>query len=268
MISKDLNVCLYPMKIQWDNISENISTLKNSLSSVHPNTDLFILPETFATGFPSGKSKEEILNLINDNQQFLLSELRNLAHKYNLAIACTLIYAEKDRLYNRALFIEPNGDITHANKKHLFTMAGENEIFTPGDRRLKIRYRGWNIAMAICYDIRFPIWCRNVNNEYDILIVSANWPEVRISAWNKLLPARAIENEAYVCAVNCKGTDTKNFSYDGSSAIIDFKGNPIGTEIHISDSDSMIYATLSRSALDKFREKFPAYADADPFNLL
>ena len=115
--------------------------------------------------------------------------------------------------------------------------------------------------MIVCYDIRFPVWCRNVDNEYDLLLAVANWPDVRVDAWNKLLYARAIENESYVCGVNCKGTDTGGFNYDGSSAIIDFKGK----EVSVASQDGILYAVLSKEKLERFREKFPAWKDSDKF---
>lgn len=144
-------------------------------------------------------------------------------------------------------------------------MAGEDRVFSRGYQRMKVRYRGWNLAMVICYDIRFPVWCRNFDNEYDALIVVANWPDVRVGAWNALLPARAIENEAYVCAVNCKGTDSAGFTYDGASGVYDFKGKDVSVKI---EPDDFVYATLSRERLDNFRAKFPAWRDADPFRIL
>lgn len=285
MITKDLNVCLLPMSIKWDNIEANHSNLSQILNEVHPQTDLVIIPETFSTGFPVGKTREEILQLIESTNSQTIDILKKLSNKHNFAIAGSFICKSNDLLSNRAFFVEPNGDITYSDKKHLFTMAGEDKIFTAGEKKLKIRYRGWNIAMVICYDVRFPVWCRNINNEYDILIISANWPEVRISAWNKLLPARAIENESYICGVNCKGTDTKGFTYDGSSMIIDYKGNEIGKTITLDNNNSqdnnsqdnnsqdrnsqdLIYATLSRTKIDNFREKFPAWRDSDPFRLI
>lgn len=273
MITKDLNVCLYPMKIVWDNIDYNLADLKRTLEHVHPQTDLLIIPETFSTGFPIGKEKETIVDMVSEKQDETFEQLKTLSNRHNLAIAGSCIYIDQQKLYNRAFFIEPNGDMTFADKRHLFTMAGEDKIFSCGNKRLKIRFRGWNITMVTCYDIRFPVWNRNVSNEYDILIAVANWPEVRITAWNKLLPARAIENEAYVCAVNCKGTDNKGFSYDGSSMILDFKGNEIGKEITVeeklenSTTLALHYATLSRTKLDSFREKFPAYKDSDSFTI-
>ena len=298
MVSKDLNICVYPAEIIWDDIKANLDNLEVAIKTMHPKTDLLILPETVSTGFPSGKSKEEVLNLVREYQQYTLDLFKYLAHSTNTAIATSLVTEVNGELFNRAYFFEPNGDITTADKRHLFTMAGEDKVFSPGAKRLSIRYRGWNIAMIVCYDVRFPAWCRNRDNEYDLLIAVANWPEVRVDAWNSLIKARAIENLAYVAAVNCTGEDPNGFRYDGASHILDFKGKNIAVRPHLSNlkselSDnpdskdnadssnthdlngddklskaSMLYATLSHEAIDRFRKKFPAHLDADPFRLL
>lgn len=253
------------MGIIWDDKEANLKTLREAMAQMHPETDLLVLPETFSTGFPVGKDKEEVRALAERNTGPTIDILKELATQYKTAIAGSFIADSGGSLYNRAFFIEPSGDETFEDKHHLFTMAGENKVFSRGYDRLKIRYRGWNLAMVICYDIRFPVWCRNVHNEYDALIVVANWPAVRVGAWNTLLPARAIENEAYVCAVDCKGTDSKGYEYDGSSAVYDFKGKDVSVRF---SEDGLVYATLSRERLDAFREKFPAWADADPFRMI
>lgn len=251
------------MQIEWEKPETNLSYLKESLKHVHPDTDLLILPETFATGFVTS-DKEHVRTFAQRNTGTLIEEIKTLAKQYNLAIAGTFIADTGGSIYNRAFLIEPSGEETFADKRHLFTMAGEHNTFSRGHQRLSVRYRGWNIAMVVCYDIRFPVWCRNVANEYDVLLCVANWPEVRIGAWNALLPARAIENEAYVCGVDCKGTDLNGFVYDGSSAVYDFKGHPI----QVASSDGkFLYASLSMEKLMKFREKFPAWKDADTFNI-
>lgn len=242
----------------------NFRNLEEAMSHVHPETDLLILPETFSTGFPIGCDKEYVRSLAERNTQDTVDNLKRLAAKYNVAIAGSFIANSGGSLYNRAFFIEPSGDETFADKRHLFTMAGEDKIFSHGHDRMNVRFRGWNIAMIVCYDIRFPIWCRNRENEYDLLIAVANWPEVRVDAWNKLLLARAIENEAYVCGVDCRGVDPKGYRYDGSSMAIDFKGK----EITVAGPDyGLLYATLSKAKLEAFREKFPAWRDADSFAL-
>lgn len=265
MTSSDLNVCLFPMEIDWCNKELNLSRLENTIKKVHSQTDLLILPETFSTGFPLTDDKEEVRVYAERNTGETIDFIKKLASEYKLAIAGSFIADSGGSLYNRGFFIEPSGDEFFADKHHLFQMAGENKVFSRGYDRMKIRYRGWNLAMVICYDIRFPVWCRNVNNEYDALIVVANWPEVRVNAWNMILPCRAMENLAYVCAVDCKGTDTKGYNYDGSSAVYDFKGKDISVK---SDEDGLVYATLRRERLDQFRAKFPAWQDADPFKLL
>ncbi len=259
---KDLNVCLLPMEIVWGDKEANFRTLEEALKKIHPDTDLVVLPETFSTGFPMA-DKEEIRPLAERNTGPTVDYLKVLAKRYNVALAGTFVADTGGSLYNRAFFIEPSGEETFEDKRHLFTMAKEHERFSRGHGRLHVRYRGWEIAMVVCYDIRFPVWCRNVDNQYDLLLVVANWPTVRVDAWNKLIPARAIENEAYVCAVDCKGIDPKGFEYDGSSMAIDFKGK----DVTVRTDDGFLYAHLSRESLDRFRTKFPAYMDADRFTI-
>ena len=259
-----MKVCLFPMEIVWGDKEKNFKILEEALAKVHPETDLLILPETFSTGFPAGLDKETVREMAERNTQQTIERLKEYSSRYNIAITGTFVANSGGSLYNRAFFIEPSGEETFADKRHLFTMAREHEVFSAGHDRLKVRYRGWNIAMVVCYDIRFPAWCRNRNNEYDLLIAVANWPDVRVDAWNKLLYARAIENEAYVCGVDCRGTDPKEFRYDGSSMAIDFKGKDItaaGPEY------GLLYAVLSKEKLEKFREKFPAWKDADNFSI-
>lgn len=259
-----LKTALLPMEIVWGDKERNLENLANIMPLIHPETDLLILPETFSTGFLT-EDKEFVRQYAERNTGRTIDTVKELAAKYNVAIAGSFIADSGGSLYNRAFFIEPSGEETFADKRHLFTMAGEDKVFSPGFNRLSVRYRGWNIAMVVCYDIRFPVWCRNVLNQYDLLIAVANWPKVRINAWNQLLPARALENEAYVCGVDCKGTDSKGFEYDGSSAAIDFKGKNITVRDGV---NGILYATLDHDLLDTFRAKFPAWRDADAFKLL
>lgn len=261
----NLNVALFPMNIKWGEKEQNLAHLKETMASLHPDTDLLIIPETFSTGFITG-DKEDVRGFAERNTGTTIDFLKALAKEHNVAIAGSYIADSGGSLYNRAFFIEPSGEEAFADKRHLFTMAGEHRVFSYGHGRMEVRYRGWNIAMVICYDIRFPVWCRNIGNQYDLLLAVANWPKVRVDAWNKLLMARAIENESYVCGVNCQGTDLGGFEYDGdkSSAVIDFKGQPI----HLKQPGSpFLYASLSMEKLERFRTKFPAWNDADKFSL-
>ncbi len=263
MIFVNLKVALAPMEIQWGEKSANIDKLEQIADKLHPETDLLIVPETFSTGFPTTKDKEEIRVIAEKNSGETIERVKQIARKHQIAIAGSFIADTGGSLSNRAFFIEPSGEEVFADKRHLFKMAGEDKLFSPGYNRLSVRYRGWNIAMIVCYDIRFPVWCRNKNNEYDLLIATANWPVARVAAWDTLLKARAIENLAYVAGVNCKGTDNNGFEYNGSSALYDFKGK----DISVHTDDGILYASLDMETLTKFREKFPAWQDADPFNL-
>jgi predicted amidohydrolase len=264
-MAKNLNVALLPLEIIWGDKQQNLQNLEAYMQQLHPATDLLILPETFSTGFITSTDKEEVRNYAERNTGATIDFIKMLAHKHGVAIAGSYIADSGGSLYNRAFFIEPSGEETFEDKKHLFTMANEDKVFSHGHKRLAVRYRGWNLAMVICYDVRFPVWCRNANNEYDTLIAVANWPKVRVDAWEQLLKARAIENEAYVCAVNCKGTDLNGFEYDGLSAIYDFKGKSINV---VNEGSPFIYASLDMDKLSRFREKFPAWKDADSFSIL
>lgn len=263
-MSKSLNICLYPQPIEWGDKERNIAMLEKIMEQAHPATDILILPEMFSTGCPYG-DKEDLRPLAERNSGDTVETLKRLASRHGIAIAGSFLADTGGLLSNRAFFIEPSGDETYADKRHLFTMAGEDKLLSAGKRRLAVRYMGWNIAMVVCYDIRFPVWCRNVDNEYDLLIAVANWPVARIDAWKKLLAARAIENEAYVCGVDCTGTDSKGIEYDGTSMALDFKGQDISVEDP--EGNLLIYASLDLDKLRRFREKFPAYRDADSFRL-
>lgn len=262
-MTSNLNVCLFPMNISWGDKAANFSLLEEVLPGIHPDTDLIILPEMFSTGFITS-DKESVRELAERNSGYTVDFLKELSCRRNMAIAGSFIADTGGSLFNRAFVIEPCGDAVFADKRHLFTMAGEHKIFSRGDSRLKIRFRGWNISMVVCYDIRFPAWCRNVENDYDLLIAVANWPKPRVDAWNHLLKARAIENLAYVCGVNCTGTDSNGYEYDGSSLAFDFKGKDITMS---SPTSPLRYASLSYEKLEKFRQKFPAWNDADKFSI-
>ena len=264
MPTSNLNVALLPLEITWCDKAANIKAVEDALQHLHPATDLLILPETFSTGFPAGMDKESVRALAERNTGATVEWLKTLASRHNIGIAGSFVADSGGSLYNRAFFFEPGGEETFADKRHLFTMAGEDKVFSAGYDRLFVRFRGWNLAMVVCYDIRFPVWCRNVLNKYDALIAVANWPRVRVDAWNKLLPARAIENEAYVLAVDCKGKDISGVEYDGSSAIIDFKGCPVASSP--TQDTPFIYGSLDYAALERFRTKFPAWRDADEFS--
>jgi len=191
--------------------------------------------------------------------------MQELAKKYEIAIVGSLIISEKENYYNRLIFVHDNGCVETYDKKHAFTLAGEQKEYTQGTDRLIVRYKGWKICPLICYDLRFPVWARNTE-DYDVLLYVANWPEVRISAWDALLKARAIENMAYTIGVNRVGEDANGHTYNGSSVAID----SLGTVITAPDlnKETVCRVTLSKETLDKNRKRFGFLKDGDDFDLV
>ncbi|MDR2118181.1 MAG: amidohydrolase [Tannerellaceae bacterium] len=255
-----LHITMIQAPIVWENREENLSRFGRLLRRASGKTHLAVLPEMFTTGFSMN-----VEALADTADGTTVATLKAWAKEYRMAIAGSFIAEEEDRYYNRAFFVTPEGDVAYYDKRHLFSMAGENNYFTPGSQQTLVHYLGWNICLQICYDLRFPVWSRNVHNAYDLLIYVANWPETRIGAWQALLPARAVENLAYVCAVNRTGTDGKGHGYGGRSVIISPKGEILadaGTE-----AEAVCTCTVSRSRLKGLRTRFPAWMDADTFIL-
>ncbi|MBR6282900.1 MAG: nitrilase family protein [Muribaculaceae bacterium] len=230
-----------------------------------PGTDLVVLPELFTTGFLTG-DRDLAIGLAERNTGDTITQLHRLAAEYQVAIAGSFLAATATQLYNRAFFIEPSGDDTFYDKRHLFTFGGEQQVFNAGHTLAPIiRFRGLNIKLIVCYDLRFPVFCRNERNSYDVLLVVANWPVARQQAWQQLLIARAIENECYVAGVNRCGTDPNGIEYgQASSVVVDFKGRIVAKR---TTSSSLVGAQFLPAELARFREKFPAWRDADDFTI-
>lgn len=263
MFSRNLRVALLEEAIVGGDKHANLAQLKRNMQNMPENTDLVVVPELFTTGFIS--ERDQALALAERNIDETMNFVYHLARENRCAIAGSFLAHTAGQLFNRAFFVEPNGEDTYYDKYHLFTFGGEDEVFKQGHLQAPIvRFRGFNIKMAVCYDLRFPVFCRNVNNGYDILLVMANWPKARESAWRQLLYARAVENEAYVLGVNRSGSDDRGVDYgENSSLVIDFKGKLISER----GSSAVIAADLSLPALNRFREKFPVWKDADEFSL-
>ena len=190
--------------------------------------------------------------------------MKQKAQQCHAAIAGSLAIQHEGNYYNRFYFVKPDGEVVTYNKRHLFTFGGEDKTFTKGEERVIVSYQGIRFLLQICYDLRFPVFCRNVKNNYDILIVVANWPRSREYAWRQLLIARALENECYVIGANRCGTDPQGVDYgEGSSIVVDFKGKIIGQRM----TSPIITTELNPAQLVQFREKFPAWRDADEFSL-
>lgn len=246
--------------IFWADKTANLQKVEDQLSLLAGTTDLVVLPEMFTTGFCVDK-----LHLAETMEEETVQKLRAWAAKYKLAIAGSFIARHKNKIFNRAFFAFPTGRFKTADKRHLFSPGEEHLHFSPGEKRLLVNYFGFNICVLVCYDLRFPVWSRNVRNEYDLLIYVANFPQRRISDWDILLQARAIENQAYVCGVNRIGMDAVGVEYDGHSVLHDYKGSPI---LSARENKSVIITgEILPEPLQQYREKFPVWRDADEFEI-
>lgn len=265
MLSRNLRVSLIETDTVWADKQANLDQLEKSLDLVPDRTDLVVLPEMFSTG-SIVDDRNAAAMVAERNIDDTITRIRKIASSRNMALAGTFLAHTASQLYNRAFFIEPDGDETFYDKRHLFTFGGEPKVFKHGFKAAPVvRFRGMNIKLVTCYDVRFPVFCRNVQNSYDIMIVMANWPASRQSAWKSLLLARAIENEAYVCGVNRRGTDAYGTDYGNSSSfIIDYKGGIVNQS---STEQPIVAADLSLTALTRFRSHFPVWQDADAFTL-
>lgn len=259
-MTKDLRLALLSLDIAPGDKENNITRLEELMSHLDQQTDVVVIPELFSTGFTS--RRERLVELAETNGGDTMSRLHRLASRFNVAIAGSFLAKTASNVYNRSFFIEPSGDSVFYDKRHLFSMSSESTLLTQGQKPLPVvRFRGWSIAVAVCYDLRFPVWCRNVGLGYDVLLIVANWPRSREYAWRHLLIARAIENQAYVIGVDRSGED-KFGVYDGMTFAADYCGKPLPPD---SSTDQIDYVTLSREALDRWREEFTAWKDADAF---
>ena len=261
MAIKDvLRVTLAQVDLAWEDPEQNRFDLGVEITQLTGKCDLVILPETFTTGF-SAKARDFAESMNGPTVGWLL----NLSKSTRLAIAGSLVISDNGLYYNRFIFVTPQGEISFYDKRHIFSIGGESNAISPGAQRFIVNYLGWKIALYVCYDIRFPVWCRN-RNDTDLMIVTANWPESRSDVWNTLLKARAIENQVYVAGVNRIGTDGSGIVYNGDSQIINAKGEVLQQSVV---ANGRLYSfEISKQSLTEFREKFPVANDADSFTLV
>jgi predicted amidohydrolase len=251
----DLTVTLIQTELVWEEIQANLKRFQAEIDAMASPTDLVILPEMLSTGFSMGAEA-----LAEEMDGAAVTWMRNTAVEKNTVITGSVMIKDKGRFFNRLIWARPDGTMETYDKKHLFRYAGEEKVYTPGQRRITVELNGWKIRPFICYDLRFPIWTRNLDNAYDLAIFVANWPTRRAHHWRALLPARAIENQAYVAAVNRVGKDGNGIAYRGDSAVID----PLGRVLFEKADDACAATlTLSRNVLADYRRQFPAWMDAD-----
>lgn len=254
----DIRITLVQTELYWENPVANRAMLEELLSDVS-STDVIVLPEMFTTGFTMDASKvAEIMN------QDTFKWLKQMSQRFQACIMGSYVVKEKEQFYNRLVAFHPDGKYEVYDKRHLFRMGEEHLTYTSGNKTLIINVKGWKLAPFICYDLRFPVWSRNINQNYDAAIYIANWPASRALAWKTLLQARAIENLAYVVGVNRIGIDGRNLTYAGDSRAVQFDGEIL---LDLDSKGAVETIVLSKNKLEEYRNKFPAYLDADTFNL-
>jgi omega-amidase len=262
---QDLRITLIQPKTHWEDIGANLAMLEEKIWQIGTPTDIIILPEMFSTGFTMNAH-----GLAEHMNMRAFKWMKQMASQTGALILGSMIVQDHDQYYNRLIWMEPGGAFKTYDKRHLFRMAEEHGVYTPGENLLIAEWKGWRICPLICYDLRFPAWSRNHWNQelkdasYDLLVFVANWPKVRINAWETLLKARAIENLSYVIGVNRVGTDGYGIEYNGQSCVID----PRGDQIFLAGETEAIYSTvISLSEVQSHRKRFPALMDADEFSI-
>jgi len=266
----DLRVSLVQGATRWHDPAGNRDYYAHLIAPLRGITDVILLPETFTSGF-SNAAIAQAETMDGATVQWL----RTQAQQLNAAIcgSVQLRVADNDgtdQVFNRLLWVTPDGTVKHYDKRHLFRYAGEHERYAAGRERLIVNYHGWRICPLVCYDLRFPVFSRNRFDhqrgqlDYDLLLYLANWPNARVHAWNTLLRARAIENLCYVAGLNRVGEDGNGLQYSGESAVIDFLGHALSD---CGNDERVVTSTLRADALAAHRAQFPAMLDADGFIL-
>ncbi|MEN9961115.1 MAG: hypothetical protein RL045_1368 [Bacteroidota bacterium] len=254
----NLRVSLVQTDLVWEDPAANCAQLEEKLACLAGKTDLVVLPEMFATGFSMSETGSEI------GKGPALQWMQLQANRLGALVVGSLKVKQQNNFFNRLYAVKPDGSFNAYDKRHLFRMGGEQEFYQAGGQQVIVSYKGWNLALFICYDLRFPVWSRNVEMGYDAAIYVANWPAPRAQAWRTLLQARAIENLSYVIGVNRVGSDANALAYAGDSLLVDFKG---GVQLDLGADDQILTSELAAIDLADFRTKFPAHLDADAFNL-
>jgi predicted amidohydrolase len=256
---QDLSVTLVQAALAWQDPASNRSRLGELIGALPRAGDLVVLPEMFTTGFTmEPEANAETMDGAT------VAWLADMARRHGATLCGSLVIAENGRFHNRLIWMSPGGECAYYDKRHLFRMAGEHERYAAGRRREVMQLKGWRVCPLICYDLRFPVWSRGAD-AFDLQIFVANWPAARRSAWRTLLPARAVENQCYCVGVNRIGTDGNGIAYVGDSLVADYLGN---VTADLGPGERTVTVSLDAAALLSYREKFPAWRDADAFRLL
>jgi omega-amidase len=254
-----MKIAIVQHEIRWEDTTANLNHLAEMIGGIMDQPDLIILPETFNTGFSMNAS-----DMAEETRSQTFTWMLDIAKKMNSAVCGSYFVKDSGRFFNRFVFVGNTGRVSSYDKRHLFSIGGEDILFTRGNERNVFKYGELRINPVICYDLRFPVWLRN-RGDYDLLVCVANWPESRSEVWNTLLRARAIENQSFVAGVNCIGTDNAGNRCIGESALIDPKGREIITLPQ--NKEGIGSAEISSKELEDFRKKFPVWKDADDFTI-
>ena len=253
-----MKIALIQSDLYWENPSQNRSNFESKINEIADDTEIIVLPEMFSTGFTMNAPA-----VAETMQGETVMWMQSLAKQKNCAITGSLIIVENNQYYNRMLFVFPDGKIKHYNKRHLFSLAGEDKFYSSGTEKVIVEYLDWKICLQICYDLRFPVFARNVEN-YDLLLYVANWPKVRTNAWDALLKARAIENLSYVVGVNRIGLDIHDYEHIGHSQVVDFLGNYI---LEPQETAGVFVVELDKNVMLETRKKLDFLSDKDKFEI-
>jgi len=253
-----LDLTLIQQDLHWHDAAANRDAFAALIDGIDRPTDVIVLPEMFTTGFTmDARAQAETMD--GPSMQWLA----DVAERTDSAVCGSLIIEADGAYFNRFIFMRPDGRFEQYDKRHLFRLADEHSHYSPGKFRLIFEYLGWRICPMVCYDLRFPVWSRNLG-EYDLLLYVANWPGRRHLAWQTLVRARAIENQVYVAAVNRCGSDGNDLPYLGGSAVIDYLGQDV---VDLGERQGIASASLDKGELATFRDRFPFHKDADSFKL-
>lgn len=262
MTSKpNLRIGIVQCSIVSNDIASNLVYVAQTVESYASQADLLVFPETITTGFTADAS--DYADAWESGAVY--SRLKSLAVEYGVAIAGSYLVQDAHERFNRFFIFDEDGRVQWQDKRHLFSLGGEPNMVRPAKERRILSYRGWTILPTICYDLRFPVWCRNVGNEYDILVCVANWPKARREVWQTLLRARAMENLSYCIGVNRIGEDASGLIYTGDSALIDPRGRVLA--FCPEGAEAVALYEIEYTPLADLRTKFPVWQDADTFTL-
>ena len=253
-----MKTALIQSAIIWENPEANRNYFEQKINTISESIDLIVLPEMFTTGFTM--NPETVAETMDGKT---MGWLQSLAKAKKTAITGSLIVTDNNNFYNRLVFVFPSGEIQFYDKRHLFTLAGEDKVYTSGTQKLIVDYLGWRICPLVCYDLRFPVFARNVEN-YDLLLYVANWPKQRINAWDILIKARSVENMCYTIGVNRNGVDNANLEYVGHSQAVDFLGNYI---LEPQEAEGVFIVEFDKEKMNNARNKLGFLNDRDSFEI-